>query len=74
MQTTSRGRVPWRRYRLSNDPLARSPVASKLILGLVVRVESMKLIDAQKRPDKAWFKVVHRANDLAKLSTSCPDP
>lgn len=64
VQTTSRGRVPCSRYDLSGGILRRWLAGSKVILGLVVRVESMKLSEAQNKPDKALFKVTHLANDL----------
>lgn len=41
-----------------------SPAGSKVITGLVVLVESIKFSDAQNRPDKALFSVIHLANAL----------
>ena len=64
VQTTSRGRVPCSRKSLTSGEFGRMPVGSKVIRGLVVRVESMKLREAQNSPERALFKVTHRANDL----------
>lgn len=37
-------------------------------MGRVVRVESIKLREAQKRPESAWFRVIHRENALVRIS------
>lgn len=64
VQTTSRGKLPCNRCRLDKEAFEWSPAGSKVITGLVVRVESIKLSDAQNRPDNALFRVIHRANAL----------
>ena len=64
VQTTSLGSVPCKRYRFSEDVFDILLAGSKVILGLVVLVESMKLSEAQNRPERALFKVTHLANDL----------
>ena len=64
VQTTSRGSVPCRRYRFSEEFFDILLAGSKVILGLVVLVESMKLSEAQNSPDRALFNVTHLANDL----------
>lgn len=48
----------------SEDVLDILLADSKVILGLVVLVESMKLSEAQNRPERALFSVTHLANDL----------
>ena len=67
VHTTSRGRVPCSRYRLSVEALVPTLAGSKVIIGLVVRVESMKLREAQNKPERALFRVTHLANDLDVL-------
>ena len=64
VQTTSLGSVPCRRYRLSEDESGILLAGSNVIRGLVVLVESMKLSEAQNKPDRALFSVTHLANDL----------
>ena len=64
VQTTSRGREPCRRWRFCDGTSPSSPSRSKVRRGLVVLVESIKLSEAQKRPDRAWLRLVHRAKDL----------
>lgn len=64
VQTTSLGRVPCRRYRFCDVVFDILLAGSKVILGLVVLVESMKLSEAQNRPERALFSVTHLANDL----------
>jgi hypothetical protein len=64
VHTTSRGKVPCSRYRFSIEALVPLLAGSKVILGLVVRVESMKLREAQNSPESALFSVTHLANDL----------
>ena len=66
VQTTSPGSVPCRRCRLLAGEW--SPAGSKETTGRVVRVESTKFIDAQKRPDRDWVKVIHFANALDGVS------
>lgn len=63
VQTTSPGSVPWRRCSWSEGEW--SPAGSKDTIGCVVRVESIKFKDAQKRPDNDWVKVIHFANALS---------
>lgn len=67
VQTTSRGRVPWSRCKYDKEAFEWSPVSSKDAAGRVVRVKSMKLSEAQNRPDRALFKVIHRSNALRKI-------
>lgn len=64
VQTGSRGNDPWR--RCSRDSVASEwwPVGWKLKTGLIVRVASMKLSEAQNKPERAFVSVVHRANAL----------
>ena len=69
VQTTSRGKLPWRRWSLDKEMLEWSPVGLKAIMGLVVLVESIKLREAQNKPDKALLRVIHRANALVYPST-----
>lgn len=59
VHTTSRGRVPWRRCRLSCDEVEKLPRGENVMTGRVVRVESMKLRLAQKRPESAFVRVSH---------------
>ncbi len=61
VQTGSRGSVPCKRCRRDNVLFEKSPVGSKDMTGRMVRVESMKLRDAQKRPESAFVRVVQRA-------------
>lgn len=70
VQTTSRGNVPWSRCRFDNEAFEWSPTGSNVVRGRVDRVESMKLSEAQKRPDNALFRVIHRANALLNVRTS----
>lgn len=65
VQTTSRGRVPCSRRMFSRGVPQRSLVGSNVNSGLVVRVESMKLREAQNKPESALFRVTHLANDLS---------
>lgn len=69
VQTTSRGKLPCRRCSLGKELLEWSPVGLKAITGLVVLVESMKLREAQNKPDRALLRVIHRANALDYPST-----
>ena len=64
VQTTSRGSVPCNRYRSSSEALVPILEGSKVILGLVVRVESIKLSEAQNKPERALLSVTHLAKDL----------
>ena len=66
VQTTSPGSVPCKRCRLLAGEW--SPAGSKETTGRVVRVESTKFKDAQKRPDRDWVKVIHFANALDAIS------
>ena len=68
VQTTSPGSVPCNRYNPSD--IGWSPVGSNETTGRVVRVESMKFSDAQKRPDKDCVKVIHLADALQTVSNS----
>ena len=67
VQTTSRGSMPCSKYSDESESLG-FPSGRKVNCGREVRVESMKFIEAQKRPERALFSVVHRAKDLAHLS------
>lgn len=64
VQTTSRGKVPCNKCKFDCIDSLWSPAGSKDITGLVVRVESMKFRDAQKRPDNAFVKVNHSLSAL----------
>lgn len=64
VQTTSLGNVPCRRWRFDKEAFEWSPVGSKVTTGLVVRVESIKLSEAQNKPETALVRVVHLANAL----------
>ena len=67
VQTTSRGKVPCNKYKSSRDLGNGLLVESNVILGLVVRVESMKLSEAQNSPERALFSVTHLANELSTV-------
>lgn len=51
----------------SREPIEGSLADSNVILGRVVRVESMKLSEAQNNPERALFKVTHLAKDLFQV-------
>jgi hypothetical protein len=59
VQTTSRGSVPYSEWLLDGVVFEWSPSGWKDMTGRVVRVESMKLSEAQKRPDRALVSVSH---------------
>lgn len=59
VHTTSRGSVPCRRCKLDAVASAWSPSGWKDMTGRIVRVPSMKLREAQNRPDKAFVRVSH---------------
>lgn len=59
VQTTSRGNVPYRRCVFAAVVFGWLPSGWKDMTGRVVRVPSMKLREAQKRPDKAFVSVSH---------------
>lgn len=65
VQTTSRGRLPCRRWSFDKEAFEWSPAGSKVITGLVVLVESIKLSDAQNRPDRALLRVIQCAKALS---------
>lgn len=64
VQTTSLGKVPCKRKRLSDEASVTLLAGSNVMRGLVVRVESMKLSEAQNRPERALLRVTHLANEL----------
>lgn len=64
VHTTSRGKVPWSKCRFEVLMLPWSPKGSKVITGRVVRVESMKFMEAQKSPARALLSVIHREKAL----------
>ena len=64
VHTTSLGKVPCSRCRFESVEFEWSPAGRKDITGLVVLVESMKLSEAQKRPDSAFVRVNHRPSAL----------
>ena len=71
VQTTSWGSVPWRRWRLEELPCW--PSGSNDMTGRIVLVASIKLIEAQKRPDRALVSFNHRANALGQsVWVLCP--
>ena len=45
-------------------------MGSKETIGRVVRVESTKFKDAQKRPDNDWVRVIHFADALQRSTVS----
>lgn len=59
VHTTSRGRVPCRRCKFDAVASAWSPSGWKDMTGRIVRVPSMKLREAQNRPDSAFVRVSH---------------
>jgi len=60
VQTTSWGRTPCNNLRLELVvAFGRVPSGSKDMTGRVVRVLSIKLRDAQKRPESAFVKTSH---------------
>lgn len=67
VHTTSPGRTPCRRWSWLEE--AWSPAGSNDTTGLVVRVESMKLRDAQNKPDKDCVNVIHLEKALHDIST-----
>ena len=74
VQTTSRGSAPCRRCRLPIEVFAWSPRGSKVMTGRVVRVESMKFIDAQNKPASALLSVIQRAKALESESDASQHP
>ncbi len=68
VQTTSRGNVPCNKCRFDSVEFEWSPAGLKDMTGRVVRVESMKFREAQKRPDNAFVKVSHRSSALLILA------
>ena len=64
VHTTSRGSAPCSKCKVSADVFAWSPSGSKVMTGRLVRVESMKFIEAQNRPARALLSVIHRAKAL----------
>lgn len=67
VHTTSRGKVPCNKCRSSRRLAEGSLEDSNAILGREVRVESMKLREAQNNPERALFRVTHRAKDLSPI-------
>ena len=65
VQTTSPGRVPWRKCRV-DWLLEWFPVGSNETTGRVVLVESTKFKDAQNRPDRDCVREVHLSNALSR--------
>lgn len=72
VQTTSLGSVPCSKWRNSAEELTWSPTGSKDMTGRIVRVESMKFKEAQKRPDSAFVNVNHRPSALIRLAKCAP--
>ena len=64
VQTTSLGSVPCKRYKSSEDEFGMLLAGWNVILGVVVLVASMKLREAQNKPERALFSVTHLAYDL----------
>ena len=64
VQTGSRGNVPWRRCSLGRRERGWSPDGVNDMTGRIVRVESTKLSDAQKRPDSAFVREDQRSSAL----------
>jgi len=67
VQTISLGRVPCRSWRRESEALEWWPSGSNVNTGRMVRVESMKFKEAQKRPDKALVKRSQRKSALSRL-------
>jgi hypothetical protein len=59
VQTTSLGKTPWSRWVLARVAFGWSPSGRKDMRGRVVLVESMKLREAQNRPESALVNVNH---------------
>lgn len=70
VQTTSLGNVPWSRCRFCSEASLWLPRGSNDITGRVVRVESMKLREAQKRPESAFVRVSQRPSALSSALVS----
>src|SRR5271169_2095808 len=68
VQTTSLGNVPCKRCKFGNIDSECAPAGANDITGRIVRVESIKLRDAQKRPDNALVKISHRLSALIFVS------
>lgn len=68
VQTTSWGRTPYKSWRLDALDFSRSPSGWNDMTGRVVRVLSMKLSEAQKRPDSALVSVSHFLSALLPSS------
>jgi hypothetical protein len=64
VQTTSLGKVPCKRYRFDKVELEWSPLGINDMTGRMVRVESIKFKEAQKRPDNALVRINHRPSAL----------
>lgn len=70
VHTTSLGNVPCSKCKSESVELEWSPVGWKDMTGRVVRVESMKFKEAQKRPERAFVNVNHRPLALRMLVLS----
>lgn len=70
VQTTSCGSTPKRRCVFASVKLGWSPSGWKDMTGRVVRVPSIKLSDAQKRPERAFVNVSHLWSALSIPSIS----
>lgn len=64
VQTTSLGSVPCNKCRFEDAASEWSPSGWKDMTGRVVRVSSMKLREAQNRPERAFVKVNHLRSAL----------
>lgn len=70
VHTTSRGSTPYSRCMFVLFELGWLPSGRNDMTGLVVLVPSMKLSEAQKRPDRAFVRVNHLWSALEKRKTS----
>jgi hypothetical protein len=69
VQTTSCGREPCSSCKFGSMDAGWTPSGSKVLTGLIVRVESMKFRDAQKSPESAFVRANHLVLALLKVST-----
>lgn len=68
VHTTSRGSVPCSRCKFETTASEWSPSSWNDIVGRIVRVASMKLSEAQNKPDKAFVRVSHLLSALWDMS------
>jgi hypothetical protein len=71
VQTTSCGRAPCSSCRFGSMDAGWMPSGSNEFTGLIVRVESMKFRDAQKRPESAFVSANHLVLALLRSAQLC---